>query len=402
MKICVAGAGIGGLTFIRALHHFRQLSGQAKDDITLIEKSSSIKEGVGIVLNPNGLEILCAIGLKEKLLPVANPIETIHINRIHQELFINMQEVWPTRQLPCSIPRKTLHTMLFKGLQEEGVDIRMNSALTGISFQDATAKVFVNGMEPESFDLVIGADGVHSRVREICFPASSVKNTGLFYFRFITRNSMDMPSHIWKTVEKEQGRTFGFIPLSGNQAHCFIQLQTQEYPCAQGKEEIWLKETIASWDPMLALALEERCSPIHAGFAYMVEPNNWYRDHVVLLGDSAHAVSPTLSEGGSLAMEDAFTLALALCSAGSIEEALSIYESARGKHCFWAYKMSLSQLNSLRRRNLSAEKSVKTDQAITTRLMAEMYKPFLVNYLPLQLQQFLAKANSNKLPSTIH
>lgn len=402
MKICVAGAGIGGLTFILALQYFRRSLCYTDDRITLIEKAPSIKEGVGIVLNPNGIEVLDFIGLKEPFLAAANPIETISIKREHQCISIDLKEVWGIEQLPCSIPRKTLHELFFNKIKQKEVGIYMNCALEGIQINNSTVNVQMKDAESESFDLVVGADGVHSRVREICFPGSSARNTGLFYFRFISRNKMGVPSHTWQTIELGEG-TFGFIPLSEELVHCFVQLAVDEYPCTRGEEELYFKKNITAQNALLDTAFAERCSPLQAGFAYMVEPENFYNNQVVLLGDAAHAVSPTLSEGAALAMEDALVLALALCSTDVIQDALQLYHSVRSQRCNWAYKMSLSQLNSLRnRRNMPVNKISKTDQAITTRLMTEIYKPFRVNYLTLQLKELLAKVYSNKLPTIIH
>lgn len=162
-----------------------------------------------------------------------------------------------------------------------------------------------------------------------------------------------------------------------------MQVQASKALCAHGEEEACLTDTVMRWNPLMAQALHHRCSPVHAGFAYMVPPGNWSRGSCVLLGDAAHAVSPTLSEGGALAMEDALVLALALGAKGSVGEAIDTYEKARAPRCLWAYRMAVSQLNSIRRDRRSMQ--VKA-AGVPAKLMAAMYRPLLGDPVPPELR----------------
>jgi 2-polyprenyl-6-methoxyphenol hydroxylase-like FAD-dependent oxidoreductase len=398
MKILVVGAGIGGLTFIRSLQYFHSSFEGLNCSVQLAERSATFRDGVGIVLHPNGLKVMEAIGLSDELKSHSNVIGSIVITKDSHNTCIDLQKVWGLDNQSRALLRKDLHALLLADITKSDsipVSVRMGCSVEQLFQEGNKMRVQFERGATESFDLVIAADGVHSTIRQLLFPAVKAVNTDLFYFRFVTQCEAEIENPHWKVMERK-GASYGFIPLTENRQHCFVQLQTSVYPCLQGKEEEYLKESIIDWDPLISDALSNRIGPIHGGFAYMVPPGSWSKGNCVLLGDASHAVSPTLSEGGSLAMEDALALSLALYGANSITEAIHFYQQAREERCMWAYRMALSQLNSLRKKRTSEKENKNGDSAMATRLMAGMYKPFLQNQFPEYLQSLLLKINSTK------
>jgi FAD-dependent urate hydroxylase len=387
MRILVAGAGIGGLTFVRALRYFHTAFEDFNHSIDIVERSQLSKDGVAIVLHPNGLHVLDAIGLLQHIIPYTNIIHEIKLSREDEDITIRLRDVWGDENVTRSILRKHLHNVL-----SDGVSLRMGCSLQRITQQgDDVIAHFDNG-ESKVYDMVIGADGVHSKLREMLFPGAAAVPTGLFYFRFIAKNTLGINKNVWRTFEVPGG-SYGFIPLAEGLLHCFIQIHTKEPPCARAEEEKYIRQLIASWGLLPSTVMDARCGAIQSGFAYMVQPGNWSSGRCVLLGDAAHAVSPTLSEGGSLAMEDGLVLSLALCGTASVDEAIALYTAARKDRCMRAWRMSLAQLNSLR----NAARRVAPLPETPTRLMAGMYKPLAQNVMPEQLESLLARAKSNKL-----
>ena len=110
----------------------------------------------------------------------------------------------------------------------------------------------------------------------------------------------------------------------------------------------------------------------------MVKPARWSKGTCVLLGDAAHAVSPTLSEGGSLAMEDALILALALRQSKSIGEAIATYELARRDRVAFSQRMALAQVNSARKRRSNGN----LESGAATLHMRQMYAPLRRALIP--------------------
>jgi 2-polyprenyl-6-methoxyphenol hydroxylase-like FAD-dependent oxidoreductase len=260
--------------------------------------------------------------------------------------------------------------------------------VTAVNISDGVPEATFGDGTSQRYDLIIGSDGVHSAIRRSLLPGSEAVSTNLLYFRFPAHNTIGLPSDTWRTVERP-GASYGFIPLAHNKVHCFVQLRTIENLAYRGMEEEFFKREFCPWDVALAQTLDARCGPLHAGFAYMVSPFSWGTGGCVLLGDAAHAISPTLSEGGSLAMEDAVVLALALRHTNSIPEAIDTYRSVRQKRVIWSHRMALAQVNSMRRQRTENQ----TDSVIATRYLQQMYEPLRANPIPDFL--LMSECNSN-------
>lgn len=403
MRILVVGAGIAGLTFVRALRYLSQMSGYNNFSIDIVERSPEVKGGTGIVIHPNGLRIIDAIGLSESFKSLAKSIETIKITQGVNNYFVNLHDIWGVGEVTRTILRNDLHSLLSQDIIKSNrikVEMRFGYSITNILQRGSTVNVRFENDDTVAYDLVIGADGVHSHVRALLFPNTPAISTNLLYFRFVTKNIIRHDERIWHVFEREE-ESYGLIPLSENRLHCFVQIPATKYPFLNGEEESYFRKSLTKWDPLLSIALQERCGPLHVGFAYMVPPYYWNRGNCILLGDSAHAVSPTLSEGGALAMEDALTLSLAIFGSSSIEQAIIFYNSARTERCKWAYKMALFQLNSIYKcRTNNPRRERDTSPAVRTSLMAAIYKKFMDDPLPRYLREVLismtTKAKSNE------
>lgn len=387
MRILVAGGGIGGLTFVRALRYFHTAFEGFDHSVDIVERSQVAADGVAIVLHPNGLHVLDTIGLLQHIIPYTNIIHELKLSREDEEITIRLNEVWGDQHVTRSILRKHLRDVL-----SHDVALHMGCGLQRITQQGNEVIAYFDNGESKVYDLVIGADGVHSKLREMLFPGATAVPTGLFYFRFIARNTLGIDKNVWRTFEV-LGGSYGFIPLANGLLHCFVQIRAEEYPCTRTEEEKYLRQLFASWGPLPSIAMDARCGAIQSGFAHMVQPENWSSGRCVLLGDAAHAVSPTLSEGGSLAMEDGLALSLSLCGTSSVDEAIALYATARKDRCMRAWRMSLAQLNSL----WNAAKRLASSPEMPARVMAGMYKPLAQNVMPAQLESLLAHARSNGL-----
>ena len=222
-------------------------------------------------------------------------------------------------------------------------------------------------------DLVVGADGVHSTVRRALGAEASAVATGLTYRRFIADNAIGLAPDVWLTIE-DAGRSYGFIPVGRNRMHCFIQERDTEDDDASGADGVaYLESTIAAWDHRLAATIAARCGPVVIGAAMILPSVVWGRGRVVLLGDAAHAVSPTLSEGASLAIEDAVVLGRALRAHDDVLAATASYRAIRDAPVRWALRMSMAQVNATRR----PRREIQTDCAIAEAHLRRMYMPLL-------------------------
>jgi 2-polyprenyl-6-methoxyphenol hydroxylase-like FAD-dependent oxidoreductase len=371
MRILIVGAGIGGLTLASAL-------GRNGWCIDIAERSHSFNPaGVGIVLHPNGIRILSHLGLGERISQIGTVVRYMELVRGAGVVKIDLAEVWEGKPTYAAL-RTELHELLLgRATSDTRLNLRMGCRITGVEFVNSHPVVRFDTGDTEAYDLVVGADGVHSALRHSLFPDAQAICTNLLYFRFPARNVVALPPDAWRTFELGCA-SYGFIPIARDRVHCFVQLQTAENPCPEGQEEDYFRTNFGGWDRALVDAIDSRCGPMHVGFAYMVRPVRWGRNRCVLLGDAAHAVSPTLSEGGSLAMEDALVLALALRRSASLDAAIRSYGETRAQRIIWAQRMALSQVNASRRQRTH----IQVSSAVATSHMWKMYEPLRGSPVP--------------------
>lgn len=374
-RLLIVGAGISGLTLIRALRG-------ANWSIDVAERATQFQSlGVGIVIHPNGMRVLAQLGLGDRVLAASNVLEQMTLLRQEVVLRLPLPEIWAGVPHPTvSILRPALQEILLQGALGGDVDqvrLRMGCQVRDVDLSGRCPLVtFADGTRA-SYDLIVGADGVHSAVRRSLPCGAAAVSTDLFYFRFPARNVIGLSSSDWSTTERS-GASYGFIPLTGGQVHCFVQLREAQAPCPRGQETDYFAAHLCGWSSALQASFAARCGLVHGDFAWMVRPVYWGHGACVLLGDAAHAISPTLSEGGSLAMEDSLVLARVLQKAAEIPEVLEQYREARQARVEWAYRMALAQVNSARRGRVPG---AHVDSAMAAQHMRQMYEPLRENPL---------------------
>ena len=364
MRILVAGAGIAGLTFINALD-------RVDCTIVVAERAEQFQPlGVGIVLHPNAMAVLNELGLAGDVAAAGARLDRIELCRDAVTLALSLAEIWQGLPYPTiAIYRPDLHDILARKVKSDPrIDLRMGCRVVSAVPLGPRVRVHLHDDTTEDYDLLVGADGVRSTIRQSLWPTAAAVPTGLAYIRFPARNVMALDEHTWRTHEAENS-SFGFIPLSNGRVHCFFQFRAIQIAIDPGEEDAFLRGRIQGNSSAFAQAMAARCGPYHVGVASMVRPGAWGRDACVLLGDAAHAIPPTLSEGGGLSIEDAFVLARALKDTRTIAEAVEHYAFCRHERVAWMYRMGLSQVSSRRRQRPARP----ADPVFATKHMREMY-----------------------------
>ncbi len=199
---------------------------------------------------------------------------------------------------------------------------------TVTSLEQKHNKVFVtfsNGKK-EIFDLVVGADGIHSPTRN--FLGKEIeKDTGVTGFICITRNVKTSKRDVTEIWDKN--KFFGSFPLSKDRLCAFFAVATKDIDARINTLEI-LQKSFSSFGwivPNILSSLKDS-EDIHKTQWWEVLPSVWYKKRVVLLGDAAHGMIPALGMGASMALEDALLLAQELAK-GNIDQALKVYYKKR-------------------------------------------------------------------------
>jgi salicylate hydroxylase len=337
MKIIIIGAGLGGLTAASALldHGF---------DVTVLEQAAQLKEiGAGVQLSSNATGVLYRLGLGPALEKIASEPAGKRVR------LWNTGQSWPLFDLGAisrerfGYPYFTLHRADLHAVLADGVRQRNPNAIRlGVKVerheQHGDGSVTVHGANGDSWtaDLVIGADGVHSRTREALFGPDAPRFSGIMAWRGVIRAS-DLPAHMREPYGSNwvgPGAHVIQYPLRGGELVNFVGAVEGggwevESWSERGTHEECLAD-FAGWHEDVQAMI--RAIDVPYKWALMVrEPMpQWSKGSVTLLGDACHPTLPFLAQGAGMALEDGYILARALAQyGGDLPDALRRYEAAR-------------------------------------------------------------------------
>ncbi|WP_376874025.1 FAD-dependent monooxygenase [Albirhodobacter sp. R86504] len=342
-EVTVLGAGIAGLAVARAL----AMRGAR---VTVLEQAEAIREaGAGIQISPNGVKVLAALGLGAELEAASLPSQAAEL--LNGET--GKRVVW----LPIGatgaeggqggadyrlVHRGKLISLLEQGAREAGVQIRLLQRVCEVDLGgEAPRVVMATGAELVT-DLLIGADGLHSKARIALNGAASP---------FFTRQICWRATIADDTARADTARPYVAQVFMGAGRHLV------SYPLQGGLRNIvaveernrWVEESYALRDDPMRLreAFADFCPLVQGWLAQVEAPMLWglfrheVAEHwgaampkgaVAILGDAAHPTLPFLAQGASMGLEDAWVLADLLASTEA-EEAIRLYQARRKPRC---------------------------------------------------------------------
>ena len=335
LKIGIVGGGVGGLSAGIALRNFGH-------DVEIFEQAPSYKRvGADINLTPNSVRALSGLGVVPALLETAAR-PTYRISRVWDTgEETSRLELADSAVHNYGAPQLTLHRadLLDALLAQIPPDtIRLDHRVRSIETErDTAAVVFTNGRR-RVFDVLIGADGIHSVTRTALFGPEHPRYTGIVSHRAVFERSraslpdMDAFTKWWGPTPAFQLATF---PLSRGR-EIFVFATTPE---PDWHHESWtmpgniddVRRAYAGFHPE-ARAFIDACTEVMKTALYFRDPMpRWSSGCVTLLGDACHAMPPFMAQGAAMAIEDAVVLgrALAGVDAQGVEAALRRYETAR-------------------------------------------------------------------------
>lgn len=219
--------------------------------------------------------------------------------------------------------------------------MRFDTAIIGIEQLDGKSLATFSDGTTAEYDLVIGADGINSVVRQSLFPHVRPSYTGNVCWRFITRDIVGIDD--W-TVMLGDGMSLLAIPIDADRLYVYADM-------AMSKEAA--QRNLPDLPPRLLTAFSSPLSPlithmpadaqVHFSRIEQVVMDDWVKGHVVLIGDAAHASSPSIAEGAAMAMEDALVLAETLNATADISDALAGYMRRRKPRVDWVQKQCVAR-----------------------------------------------------------
>jgi 2-polyprenyl-6-methoxyphenol hydroxylase-like FAD-dependent oxidoreductase len=333
LSVAVVGAGMGGLAAASTLR-------QAGIDVQVYEQARQFARiGAGIQMLPNSSRVLRGIGVEQKVRATAfEPYS--HLNR-----------VWDTGELKRELPmpeslygapflcmhRGDLHEALLSNIPSDIV--HLGKKLTGIEqTQDQATLSFADGTTATA-DAVIGADGVHSLVREIVVGPDKPIHKG----RIAYRGVFDAALMSGKTIKPSRTKWWGIdrhiviYYTKADRSEIYFVTSVPE-PAEWITAESWsakgdineLRAAYAGFHDEVMSVLNA-CPECHKWAILEREPlPTWSKGRIALLGDSCHPMTPYMAQGAATSIEDAAVLARCFTAAEyDVGHAFAMYEATR-------------------------------------------------------------------------
>ena len=334
MRILIVGAGIGGLTAALALL-------RDGHDVAVCEQVEKLAElGAGVQISANGARVLFALGLEDA-------IRAVWSEPAGKEIRLwNSGETWKLFDLGTEsvarygapyfmIHRADLHTALIDAVRALKPDaIRLGARATGFKDDGKTVTLHLASGEHMTGDALIGADGVHSRIRNILAGDDRPEFTGCMAWRGLVAVEQ-LPAHMRRNVG------VNWVGPGGHVINYFLR-RGEIFNFVGIVERDWRVESWTERGTREECAVDFRGwnEDIHAIIRSIAEPYKWAllgrtpltrfsHGRVSLLGDAAHPTLPMLAQGANMAIEDGMVLARCLSAYQDAETALARYEAAR-------------------------------------------------------------------------
>lgn len=372
LRIAIVGAGIAGLTAARALQTFGFRP-------VVYEQASQLGEvGAGLTLSPNATHALNAIGLEGALAHIGMRPDRGGVKHWRTgELTVEIRrgdEMLRKYGAPYyQVHRADLHRELADLVASEDPGaIRTGHAFEAMRDEGRAVSLrFENGLTTEA-DVVLGADGVRSRIRTALFGADTPRFTGYVAYRGLVPFA-SLPAGVIEPtscLSTGPGRSFTRYLIRGGSVVNFVGLTERD----DWREEGWsIRATVeemvreyAGWYEGVHAII--RATPANQLFKWALfdrEPlREWTKGRVTLIGDAAHPMLPFLGQGAAMGIEDGMLVARAFAAAGSLDEALRRYVEARLPRANWVMEESRQtarHYHSGREENFRPEKYVSAE-----------------------------------------
>lgn len=317
-RVLIVGAGIAGLTLANALNRkgIRPV---------VVEVSPTLRPpGLGLSLQPNGVRALDHIGLGN---------DVVAGGRVGRQMVTTNAAEEPLRKMDLTTAGTTvgLHRDALIGplTRSLDADLRLATTLTHVETSRAKASVSLSDGSTADFDLVVGADGLRSALRERLFPDAVVEYRSHRAWRTIVARHDDDPGDAM--LRWSAGVAFGTFPVSDDVLYVFV-LEHGPDDEASASDHAKHIQRIARQFGKTAQSAASRVgasTPSIYTPVYQVRLERWARGPVVLIGDAAHAIVPMLAQGAALAIEDAVLLSEAIAGAPTPAAGACAYEASR-------------------------------------------------------------------------
>jgi salicylate hydroxylase len=334
LRILIVGAGIGGLTAALALL-------RDGHDVAVYEQAPRLAElGAGVQISANGARVLFALGLEDA-------IRAVWSETAGKEIRLwNTGETWKLFDLGAEsvarygapyfmIHRADLHRVLIDAVRALAPGaIRLDARCTGFDDDGTSVSLALATGERVTGDALIGADGVHSGIRNALAGDDRPQFTGCMAWRGLVPVEK-LPSHMRRNVGVNWvgpgGHVINYL-LRRGEIFNFVGIVERDWRLESWTEKGTREECaadLAGWHPDVHAIIRNIETPYKWALLGREPLTRFSHGRVTLVGDAAHPTLPMLAQGANMAIEDGLVLARCLAAYDDVETALARYDTAR-------------------------------------------------------------------------
>ncbi|WP_306206245.1 FAD-dependent monooxygenase [Actinoplanes sp. RD1] len=323
LRILVVGAGISGLAAARGL----RVAGFRPHVVE--ELPATMVPGAGIFLPGNAARALRMLGLDAPLRPLGHLIfRQVFQDAGGAELFeLDAAALWAGVGESRALSRADLQQVLLTGV---GGEVSYETAVRDLDLTGGAAKVEFGDGSVAEYDLVVGADGRRSMIRDKAGLGGPATPTGQIVYRSVVAGGPALSD--WTALLGDRSQ-FVAMPMGGRRLYCYAEESVDPGTPNPADPVARLREVFGGFGGCVPAVLDA-VEKVQVARTDEVVVERYSQGPVLLVGDAGHATAPTLAQGAALAFEDAVVLGEVLKAAGGdVAVALRAYEDRRRGRC---------------------------------------------------------------------
>lgn len=332
-RVLIVGGGIGGLCAAISMR-------RAGLDVDLVEINKTFKVyQVGIIVQGNFIRAMAALGVADEAVAVGYPQSGLTFRDLSGRVLGDIPGIrlagdrYPS---DLGMARPALHKVLTAAAAGLGAHLRLGVTFERIEqLSDSVDVTFSDGTRG-AYDLVVGADGLHSKIRSALFGDAQVpKFTGQGVWRY----NVPRPPEITRMFMCSglEGGKCGFVPLTDKTGYVLlVQSEPGNPRHPQEKLAEIFRGRLASCSGIVAELrdqITDSSQVVYRPLQTIFVPAPWYKGRVILIGDAAHATTPHLGQGAAQAIEDAVVLGQLMGSETSLDAVFTKFMQRRYERC---------------------------------------------------------------------
>jgi 2-polyprenyl-6-methoxyphenol hydroxylase-like FAD-dependent oxidoreductase len=340
-NVLIVGGGIGGLALAIGLRKAR-----IAVEIVEIKKEWTVYH-VGIIAQSNLIRATVSLGIADECVAAGFAYQGVRFcdadgNVLGQQPGLKL--AGPKYPAFLGLTRPALHEVLSRAAKKAGVKVWLGLRVEKLSQSNNKVSVQFSDGSAGEYDLVVGADGIHSQIRAILFGDQlKPKFTGEGVWRYNVSRPPDVDyGSIYATRD---GPKAGLIPLTHETAYIFrIGAEPGNPRFSQNDLDGIMRDRLKPFGGAIGELVGDITDPdlvVYRPLETVLVPAPWYRGRVALIGDAAHPITPHLGQGAAQAVEDAVVLADELSKDQPLTQALNFFAQRRCERCKFIQQASL-------------------------------------------------------------